>query len=175
SFALLDGTLYFAATGTGGDRELYRKAGEAAAERLIDLNPTGSSDPRSLLVSGARLFFVANDGSHGRELCVTDGSALGTICFDLHVGERSARIREIVSLPGGRVAFVASTPAAGVELFVAGGTEPAPSLLVDLVPGPESSNPGALYYASELERLFFAADDGEIGVELRSLPLGQLD
>ena len=51
------------------------------------MNPDGDSRPSQLtVVGGTRLFFVADDGVHGRELWETDGTATGTILREVNPG-----------------------------------------------------------------------------------------
>src|SRR6184192_1010689 len=45
---------------------------------LKDINPTGASNASNFVVAGNKLFFSANDGTHGAELWMTDGSPGGT-------------------------------------------------------------------------------------------------
>jgi ELWxxDGT repeat protein len=73
----IDGVAYFSAadrsTCAGGsclDRELWRSNGnDAGTFRVADINPGDeSSTPQFLTDVGGALFFVADDGVHGREL-----------------------------------------------------------------------------------------------------------
>src|SRR5262245_18081748 len=49
------------------------------------------SFPHSLLVLGGAAYFVANDGDHGEELWVTDGTAAGTLLVkDINPGTDSS-------------------------------------------------------------------------------------
>lgn len=66
--------------------ELWVSAGtESSTHLLLDINPTGDSLPGQYLgiqsvqtLDGERLFFDADDGIHGRQLWVSDGSEEGT-------------------------------------------------------------------------------------------------
>ena len=60
---------------------LYRgRRGRVSSEATLvrDIKPIGGSDPWTLVKAGERVFFCANDGEHGRELWVSDGTAAGT-------------------------------------------------------------------------------------------------
>jgi ELWxxDGT repeat protein len=173
-FAVINDTLYFAATDKNSDRELWMKAGAAAAQRVAAINPTGSSKPDSLVVAGDTLFFVADDGVHGRELCVSKGTSATTSCFDLLPGARGARVSSIVAVAPGRVVFAASDGVSGVELWQSDGTAAGTVIVDDIAAGPSSSNPTALVWSPALERVFFQADDGAKGVELRTISLPSL-
>jgi ELWxxDGT repeat protein len=51
----------------------------AGTHPLLDIQPgLGSSNPASLISAGARAFFSADDGTHGRELWETGGTPEGT-------------------------------------------------------------------------------------------------
>ena len=71
----LSGRLGFVATptdtaaGNATDAELWRSDGTAAGTvEAADINPDGSSFPRSFARLGKTLLFSASDGTHGREL-----------------------------------------------------------------------------------------------------------
>ncbi len=173
-FAVVGTTLYFAGTDASGDRELWGKAGTSAAARIANVDPKGSSSPDTLTPSGNLLFFAADDGTHGRELCVTSGTQAGTSCFDIWQGPRGSAVSSIASVAPGRVVFAASDGTHGVELWQSDGTATGTVMVDDIAPGPSSSNPAALVYSTALFRAFFQADDGQKGVELRTISLPSL-
>lgn len=43
-------------------------------EMLKDINPSGDSMPTDLINYNSKLFFTTDDGTHGRELWVTNGA-----------------------------------------------------------------------------------------------------
>ncbi|MCC6000756.1 MAG: hypothetical protein JJU19_07815, partial [Pararhodobacter sp.] len=72
------------------------------------------------------VFFTADDGTHGRELWVTDGTPGGTRMIDINPGPQGSWPSHFAVLPDGRVVFQASD--AGIEqhrteLFVSDGTD----------------------------------------------------
>jgi ELWxxDGT repeat protein len=133
--------------------ELWISDGTAAGTRLLmDILP-GPNDSfgefeLGFMIAGSRALFVANDGVHGRELWVTDGTVTGThMVADLTPGSKGtwdddeyAAMRAI----GDRVLFAASDAEHGKELWTSDGTEAGTSLLDDVRPGPGSSSPRLL-------------------------------
>jgi ELWxxDGT repeat protein len=85
-FAAVEATLYFTADNGIEGRELWKSDGTTAGTVLVkDINPNISygygngSNPYVLTAIGGRLFFTADDGTVGRELWTSDGTAAGTI------------------------------------------------------------------------------------------------
>lgn len=65
---------------------------------------------------------------------------------------------------GSRLFFAASASGGGQELWTSDGTEAGTQQVVDIAPGPASSNPG--YLTEHFGSLFFSAADGSTGREL---------
>ena len=105
--------------------------------------PKASSTPAEFSAIGDRLYFVADDGSHGREVWLSDGTADGTRrASDLLPGLSSAHPQEFTAV-GQQVFFSASTPGEGRELWTM--TADGESKLVrDIVTGDGDSNPSEL-------------------------------
>jgi ELWxxDGT repeat protein len=89
----VNGTLFFTAAAADGTTgyELWKSDGTAAGTTLVkDIYPGGftggyggyypnNSYPMSLTNVNGTLFFTADDGTHGRELWKSDGTAAGTV------------------------------------------------------------------------------------------------
>jgi ELWxxDGT repeat protein len=155
------GRLYLTGTnGTRGD-ELWVTDGTGPGTRLVRDICRGSCDshPRSPILVGSRLVFVADDGS-GTEIWRTDGTGPGTV-----------RISDFLSaLPldllrgavGGQLLFAGNGPE-GWELWRTDGTAEGTRLVSDInqadVGGSDPS--GLMALGNEV---FFFADDGEPGL-----------
>lgn len=171
-FTVFSGALYFAATdgNSAGEHgvELYKTDGTAAGTNMVaDINPgQGSSNPAWLTPVGGNLFFAASDGNtaadHGVELWKTDGTAAGTqMVVDINPGNQDGNPSHLTNV-NGTLFFSATdgTSAAnhGVELWKSDGTAGGTSLVADINPGNQDSNPSELTDVNGV--LFFAASDG---------------
>lgn len=146
--------------------ELFAIDAAGGARLVRDLLPgTGSSAPNHFERLGERVLFSADDGLHGRELWITDGTAQGTrLLADLVPGSQGSDpigLRRI----GARVVFAARTPQLGLEPWVTDGTEAGTQPLRDVFAGPGSSlitigDGGGLrspWFDSDDQRVVFAA------------------
>jgi ELWxxDGT repeat protein len=189
----LNGTLYFTADDGTSGQELWRSDGTPQNTVMVaDINPgpIGALAPfnltfcslfyNQLMAFDGKLFFGANDGSHGYELWQSDGTTAGTMLVkDINPGEYSANPYRLTTL-NGALFFAADDGSHGYELWRSDGTTAGTSLLVDISPGNEGSlvwyesAPSVLcpvfaYFNSLLSvngRLFFGADDGQHGREI---------
>ena len=149
------------------------------ATTVIDINPTGDSlvtppDRVPYMPIGDVTFFVADDGSSGQELWITDGTESGTRQVkDINPGPDS-------SYPGvfhefnGELYFVANDGVNGEELWKSDGTESGTILLSDINPGsgyqyPYGDGPLQSFPRDFTEHngvLLFSAEDAVNGAEL---------
>ncbi len=89
----------------------------AGTVRLLDFTNAYAGN---FTAFGGRVFFTANDRTHGRELWVTDGTAAGTTLFDdLNAADGSSP--HDLKVLGGQLLFTADD-GAGDKLFVSDGT-----------------------------------------------------
>lgn len=124
--------------------------------------------------AGERFVFSADDGSNGRELRTTEGTAEGTrLARDINPGAGDAFpfsfSGSFGALGGGRALFLGNDDANGTELWISDGTEAGTRLLKDVRPGTgagSSSDAGGLAPFADGSRALFTADDGVHGREV---------
>jgi ELWxxDGT repeat protein len=85
----MSGFFYFFATDGALGRELWRTDGTAAGTTLVkDIRPgsegsptdaSNAGDTGQLFLVGSTIFFIADDGVHGKELWKSDGTPAGTV------------------------------------------------------------------------------------------------
>lgn len=139
--APLDDRLVAVGTFEGGAAgiELLIFSPGSGMQLLADIHPgSASSSPSHLEAFGDRVLFQADDGIHGPELWITDGSAQGTrLVLDIEPGATGSRPRGLRRV-GDRVVFAARTSEHGYELWSTDGSAAGTTLLLDLFPGPGS-------------------------------------
>jgi ELWxxDGT repeat protein len=131
---------------------------------VLGSNPQGITD-----VNGT-IFFAANDGTHGKELWMSDGTEAGTVLVkDINPGSSdSIPYTPAMAAVNGTLFFSANSPKIGFELWKSDGTANGTVLVKDINPatgyGAISSYPHDLTAVGNT--LFFSATDGASGVEL---------
>ena len=139
-----NGTLYFSAFTAANYRQLWRTDGtEAGTVMVRRIEARNRSDlsygPFDLAVMGDRLYFCADDGTHGSELWRTDGTAEGTeMVRDIMRGPNGTRQpmdeRAPDPHPVGSKLFFDADDASGIgrELWVSDGTADGTRLAANL-------------------------------------------
>ncbi|MGH7201479.1 MAG: ELWxxDGT repeat protein, partial [Planctomycetaceae bacterium] len=132
---------------------------------LKDINQvTEDSWPSDWVDVNGTVFFTAEDGTTGRELWKTDGTAAGTVLVkDINPGSFSSNPSQLTNV-NGTLCFTAFDGANGRELWMSDGTAAGTVLVTDINPGSNGSNPFELTNVNGT--LFFGADDGTNGREL---------
>lgn len=104
--------------------------------------PEAASGPFVVAASGSPLvFFAADDGVHGSELWVSDGTSPGTrLLKDIQPGSSGSRPTGFAEV-NGYVLFAASTAQFGNEVWVSDGSASGTFQLTDFVSGSGSANP----------------------------------
>ncbi|MGH2862073.1 MAG: ELWxxDGT repeat protein [Solirubrobacteraceae bacterium] len=137
----------------------------ASTTPVKDINPgSGGSDPYDLTSFGGRLYFSADDGSHGYELWASDGTGAGTtLVSDINPGSPDSLPYHLtVADAQGRdvLYFSANDGTHGDELWAYG----VAGLIKDINPGSGGSDPSDLTTANDT--LYFTADEGTHGTAL---------
>jgi len=153
-FTNFNGTIYFSAIGSAGDRELYFSRGEYT--QRIDLNPgSASSNPTDFTVVNGDLYFTAETSTTGRELWKRDGTTgFFSRVRDIWAGPDGSDPQKLVNY-NGRLYFTAYTPTQGRELWTSDGTNAGTKIVQNINTGNGSSNPD--YLTVSRNTLYFAA------------------
>ena len=171
-------TLLFSADDRVNGRELWITDGTATGTVLFKdintvVNPDGGAgvgNPRNLLATGGRVYFTANDGVHGDELWVTQGTAANTqLVRDILPGSAGSGAMPLALRSGG-ISLTADDGSHGRELWTSDGTLANTTLVRDILPGAAggvaATLPGATGAAVLGGRLILAANDGTHGNEI---------
>lgn len=153
----------------GQGRELRKSDGSVAGTQIVkDLNTTGSSYPRNLILFNNELYFTIGNSVHSDELWKTDGTEAGTVLVkDVNASGSSKITKSIVF--NNELYFDAWDGTNGIELWKTDGTEAGTVLVKDINPtsvsvGGDSSLPDNFTIFNNT--LFFTANDGVNGIEL---------
>ncbi|HEX5244753.1 MAG TPA: ELWxxDGT repeat protein, partial [Tepidisphaeraceae bacterium] len=146
-----------------------------SASMVADINQATADSNPSVYgdLGNGKTVFYANDGFHGQEPFVTDGTAAGTTLlkdidpgpFDSlqHFGIASSySVNPVVA--SGRLFFNANDGVHGNELWTTDGTPAGTTLLKDINPGSGSSSPSEMVAIGNT--VFFVANDGTDGWQL---------
>ncbi|MCS6883576.1 MAG: hypothetical protein RMK84_19965 [Oscillochloridaceae bacterium] len=118
----------------------------------------GGSSPDMLTIVGRRFFFIADDGTHGRELWISDGTPEGTAMVrDIRPGAEGSAPAWLIAF-NQRLVFIADDGTHGRELWISDGTAAGTVLLKDIWPGAGGFElPMEPWLTVVGDRLFFVA------------------
>jgi ELWxxDGT repeat protein len=171
--------IFFVAWTPETGHEIWRTDGTPAGTQLLRDIRTG---PESSLpvhddgvpellpqfgTAGGLAAFVADDGEHGFEVWVSDGTEAGTrLLVDLNPGAGSAVVVGQTAPPlfrsvelGDRLVFTASDGTVGRELWISDGTAEGTSLVKDILPGAQD---GIDVFPFDTRQPFVGSVDGEL-------------
>ena len=164
--------LFFTADDGVNGRELWKSNGTKAGTVLVKEITPGpgdgyGDDPKYLTAAGGKLFFSADDGTHGTELWKSNGTKAGTVLVeDINRRARSSSPSFLTAV-GGKLYFVADGTR-DTELWKSNGTKAGTVLVKNINPGGQSNDydygPSSL--AAAAGKLYFSDDDDNLGTEL---------
>ncbi|NHB67521.1 ELWxxDGT repeat protein [Perlabentimonas gracilis] len=159
---------FFTATNHFGYELWVTDGTEEGTQMLKDIyaGAVGGIDqmqPQIVYASG-KVFFPANDGVHGRELWMSDGTVEGTVMVkDINPGSAEGRPDKLTEV-NGILFFSANDGVNGFELWKSDGTPEGTLMVKDINPGVNSSSPQLFFNSNGT--LYFAASNGVTGLEL---------
>jgi len=170
-FYEVNGDLLFVASDGVTNSELWiYDVSEGEAKLLKDINPgAGLGVGLSSLSAGGsyysmlngKLYFTADDGVHGWELWVSDGTEVGTqMVKDINSGSGDGAL-PTMTLFGSRLFFSGDDGTSGYELWATDGTEVGTTLVKDINPGSGSGGADELTVLGA--NLVFSATDINVG------------
>ena len=116
------------------------------------------------IVWNSKVYFTANDGTHGYELWVTDGTSGGTeMVKDIQVGSASGDPYSFF-VYNNKLYFTADDGVRGYEIYESDGTSSGTVLKFEILAGAASAYPFGFYEYNG--KIYFTADDGVHGFEL---------
>jgi ELWxxDGT repeat protein len=136
---------------------------------LKDINPgAGDSNAAGYTPMGENVFFSADDGVHGNELWITDGTTAGTRMVKDILPEALGSYPQLESkVYNGKLFFFVQNSNVGTSLWASDGTESGTVLVKDLDTTTALASVNLPEYLVPFAgKLFFRADDGVNGEEL---------
>ena len=125
----------------------------------------GSSNPGNLTRRFSTLYFVADDGTTGRELWKSDGTPQGTVLVkDIAPGGLSSSPQQLASVGSG-LFFAANDQSNGNEPWTSDGTEGGTFMIGNVAAGAASSDPASFTSGLAAAKVVFVATEATFGRE----------
>lgn len=161
SAAVLGSTLLFAGGTVAGNTQLYGTDGTSVT-LIKTINPTASSAATNLYTAPTlnKTFFEATNGTDGKEVWVTDGTAAGTLMVADINPSGDSNPSDFYE-HNGKVYFQAAATPGNIELWSTDGVTA--TLVKDINPTGNSLPSNFLTFNNSL---YFSANDGTSGQEL---------
>lgn len=170
-FFASSGLLFFKAYGPGEDAELYVSDVRTGDLQRVDINPSGSSYAglSGFAALGDRVYFMADDGLHGRELWSYDICAgRAALAADINPGG-DAYVENLIAVRGA-LYFAAYTAEFGYELWMYDPGEGEAVLVADINPNGSSLQGLGMAFVELGGALYFFATTtgpgGAVDIEL---------
>ena len=130
---------------------------------VAEINPgTGSSSPEQITVVGSQIFFIADDGTNGWQLWVSDGTGPGTTLVELIVPPTFSKLIGSLTAVNGLCLFTANDLVNGTELWRSDGTAAGTYVLTNQLAHVQSLHEfGGLLYFNGEQQLW--RSDGTLG------------
>jgi ELWxxDGT repeat protein len=167
-FSVIGSRLYFVADAGSKGQELWTTDGTSRGTKVLTSFPKAAAFwdsfflflPRTPL--GTKIVFRADDGRHGTELWVSDGTAKGTrLLRDVCPGTCSGAVYS-GTVNGDRIFFRGNNSVQGVEPWVTDGTPEGTRIIRDICRGTCSS--GSYDFVAAGGKVLFEAQDAPKGV-----------
>jgi ELWxxDGT repeat protein len=161
--------------GPSSGNELWRTDG-TTTQLVKDILPgISSSVPTGFFATGNRVYFTANDGFHGTELWVTDGTDPGTALVHEHHSGTTGTSVDIQAANGNTLFYVPNDPATGTEVWRTDGTDAGTRVVKDVTPGVNGSTTKVFAFASGFGMLRGGEVYGSDGTAAGTTLLGAFD
>lgn len=121
-FTLAAGKLFFIATVNSGSQSVWITKGTAASTKMVSPATGPLNSIGDIAAYNNNIYFSYNDGVHGYELWVSDGTAAGTVLFkDIYAGSSGSNPRAF-TVANNKLFFMADDINGERRLYVSDGT-----------------------------------------------------